>query len=429
MAAYGLGGFGVAAALVVALLVPETDVAAVPRAARLPGLGAADPSDLTSSPGRVAPGASDAPIQSFLTIEAFEVRHEILLRPSAFAEGLGLEGVEILGPGRQPEVADRAAELLVSRTSLTIDGKPAPPLVDRVDFLTVASTGVLPRPEPVEEVVADAWLGVTVVYGTPRTPSEVALTWDPLPESDVEIPVTLTDPERTATSALTSAQPELVWRNELTADPAPTLVAVAADPAEVSIPVASLLLFVAASVLAFRALRRRRRDPMLAATRVLLALALVLAPMGRMAVALPGSAGSTPSTAEARRVLAAVLHNVYRALEFRDESMAYDRLAVSVTGDALSEVYLEHRRALEMEERGGARARAEVVEVPEVRSVAKAPEGGFVAEAVWIVGGTVTHFGHRHFRQNRYDAEVTLIADDGYWKIRSIVILDEERLR
>ena len=73
---------------------------------------------------------------------------------------------------------------------------------------------------------------------------------------------------------------------------------------------------------------------------------------------------SAPSTGEARRILAGVLPNVYRAFEFREESDAYDRLAVSVTGDTLSEIYLEHRRSLEMEERGGARARVETVEVP-----------------------------------------------------------------
>ena len=56
-------------------------------------------------------------------------------------------------------------------------------------------------------------------------------------------------------------------------------------------------------------------------------------------------------------------------------------------------------------------------------------DGGFVAEGVWVVGGTVTHFGHRHFRQNRYDARVTLVPVERIWKIRSIDLFDEERLR
>ena len=161
----------------------------------------------------------------------------------------------------------------------------------------------------------------------------------------------------------------------------------------------------------------------------IVAAALLIAPVGEVALALPSALGSVPSTGEARRVLAGVLPNVYRAFEFREESDAYDRLAVSVTGDTLSEIYLEHRRALEMEERGGARARVEAVEIQEVRTVSPAPDGGFEAAAVWVVGGTVTHFGHRHFRQNRYDARVSLVPVADTWKIRAIELFDEERIR
>ena len=54
---------------------------------------------------------------------------------------------------------------------------------------------------------------------------------------------------------------------------------------------------------------------------------------------------------------------------------------------------------------------------------------GFSARVVWTAGGTVTHFGHRHFRQNSYDARVALASDDNVWKIHDIEIFDEQRLR
>ena len=78
---------------------------------------------------------------------------------------------------------------------------------------------------------------------------------------------------------------------------------------------------------------------------------------------------------------------------------------------------------------GGARARVEAVEVAEVRSVEVAADGGFDVEATWTVGGTVTHFGHRHFRQNRYDARVNLVPVEGTWKLRAIELLDEVRIK
>jgi hypothetical protein len=95
----------------------------------------------------------------------------------------------------------------------------------------------------------------------------------------------------------------------------------------------------------------------------------------------------------------------------------------------LTDVYLQNRRAVEMVERGGARARVEAVEVLGVDSVEPGSSEGFVADAAWTVGGTVTHFGHRHFRQNRYDARVAVVPDDGIWKIRTIEVMDEQRLR
>jgi hypothetical protein len=124
-----------------------------------------------------------------------------------------------------------------------------------------------------------------------------------------------------------------------------------------------------------------------------------------------------------------VLPNLYRAFEFPTESAVYDRLALSVTGDTLTEIYLEHRRAMEMEARGGARARVEAVEVVQVDSVKAGDDAGFVIEATWTVGGTVSHFGHRHFRQNRYRATVSVVPVDGVWKIQTVELLDEERLR
>ena len=35
----------------------------------------------------------------------------------------------------------------------------------------------------------------------------------------------------------------------------------------------------------------------------------------------------------------------------------------------------------------------------------------------------------RHFRQNRFDARVALVPEQNMWKVRSIEVLNEERLR
>jgi hypothetical protein len=227
---------------------------------------------------------------------------------------------------------------------------------------------------------------------------------------------------------LSPAEPSLSWENTLAEDPIPAVEAVAVEPVTFPVPLISLPIIAAAVIVMFAGIRRRRIENSLAAVRVILALALMVGPLARTTMALPGSSGRVPTERQARRILAGLLPNIYRAMEFRTEEVIYDRLAVSVTGEELTEVYLEQRRTLEMEERGGAQARVETVEVLAAREIAR-QDAGFTVRSEWTVGGMVTHFGHRHFRQNRYDARIAILPVDGTWKITTIDMLDLERTR
>jgi hypothetical protein len=426
---YAVGGTAAAAALVLVFSSPAVEAEAGLDTSRLPVATGAGSAAAMPGSRRVAQQTSQAGVQSFLAVEPFEIRHEVLVRLMDVAEEMEMKASGTLEIDDQAKVKERLQEMVLPLATVSIDGETANPIVDRVDFLTVGSQGVLPRPEPVTEVIDEAFIGVTVVYLTPRTPEAVTLRWESFEGVMSEIPATLSDPEFSQTMTLTAEAPEVEWQNNLSEDPIPIVHAVAIEPMELPVPLISLPLLIASIVLLIAAFRGKQSAVKFALARVTLAIALVVAPLGEAAVALPSSFGSVPSTGEARRILAGVLPNVYRAFEFREESDAYDRLAESVTGDTLSDIYLEHRRSLEMEERGGARARVETVEVPEVREVSPGESGGFVADAVWVVGGTVTHFGHRHFRQNRYDARVSLVPVDNTWKIHTIELFDEERIR
>ncbi|MBT8477686.1 MAG: hypothetical protein KJO06_02125, partial [Gemmatimonadetes bacterium] len=376
---------------------------------------------------RLAPSSPNAAVQSFLAVEPFEVRHEVMLRLGGLSAALGLDPESTLEVEAQPAVVDSLIRMLFGWTHVSVDGSPVAPSLRRADYMTVDPTGALPRTNPVPEEVASAVVGVVVAYPTPGMPDDIVLTWDAFPGPIGGLPVTLIDPENTSSTTLTEPG-AVVWENNLVEDPIPSVSAVEVEPARVPIPWLSLPLLVLAAVLLARGLRAEKRGPAIALSRVVLAAALAVGPMVQGALAVPGSAGRTPSERQARRILSGLLPNVYRALEYRQEEAIYDRLAVSVTGETLTEVYLEQRRALEMEERGGAQARVETVEVQEAGTIERAGDG-FSVRGEWTVGGMVTHFGHRHFRQNRYDAHVGIVPVDGIWKIRSIEVLEQERLR
>jgi hypothetical protein len=428
---YVLGGTAVAAILSLALARPVGDAAATTVSPRLPGAAGATASAGMPSSRRVATQRLDIPVQSYLAVEPFEVRHEALLRLQdvAAAVGLRMPSAGYLEVAAQDAVARRLADYVASRTVVEIDGSPASGLVDRVSFMTVDAQGVLPRQTPLREVVEEAFLGVTVVYLTSGMPNEVTLSWATFPAGTAAIPATAIDPESSRSAALTPDEPVLRWQNELMESPVPTVAAVAVEPPRLPLPLVSLALVGLALILLAIGWRGRHRTPSFATARVTLALAFAFTPLAQVSITLPASLGGVTSPHQARRVLASVLPNVYRAFEFREEGAAYDRLAVAVTGPTLTDIYLEHQRAMVMEERGGARARVDAVEVTEVRSVETREGGGFDAEASWTVGGTVTHFGHRHFRQNRYGTRVAVVPVDGTWKIESIEILEQERMR
>jgi hypothetical protein len=425
--AYAGGGAAVALVLV---LVAGNPVAGAKTnsSSRLPGntmVGA-----VSSGSQRVAPRSPDAPVKSFVAIGPFEVRHEVLIRIRDAAGRIDLApgAGEFLEVDAQPDVAGRLADFVATQTLLGIDGETAEPIVDGVDFMTVGDRGALPRENPVRERLDEAFVGVVLAYPAAGMPEQVTLTWSVFPDAGF-IPATAIDPESSFTSRLTPRAASLTWENRLTSDPLPTVAAVPVEPPMLPVPLLSVPLLAVAMIVGVMVLRGRRRTVSFAALRVLLAVAVLAGPLGNVAVALPRTLQPAPSEGQARRILAGLLPNIYRALEHRWESAIYDRLAVSVTGETLTEVYLEHRRALEMAERGGARARVEAVEMLQVNDVEQRPDEGFEARAVWIVGGTVTHFGHRHFRQNRYDARIDLVPVEGTWKIRSMEVLDEQRVR
>ncbi len=156
-------------------------------------------------------------------------------------------------------------------------------------------------------------------------------------------------------------------------------------------------------------------------------LAIILYPFARFSLDLPLVSEWKPSEERSSDILEGLLTNMYRSFDVRDEDQVYDRLAKSVTGEQLSEIYLQNRRALELENRGGTRAHVDDVQVLEVDQVTR-KKNGFEVEALWTVSGSVSHFGHTHYRRNQYHAGVLLVQDKGTWKVKEIEVLDEVRL-
>lgn len=365
-----------------------------------------------------------APMSGFVYVEPFEVRKEIVARPRDLQRwvDLDLAGRETLPVEIQDEVKRRAAEFLRVHQRVEIDGTPVEPELERVNFLerTLRTSRVVDPPAELD--AAAAMLGVIFVYPTDGLPERVTMEWDLWDERIEQVPAASVDQAGALPILLEPSWPVLEWENFLKQPELPTMTEIRAPPSswERALRFSVWPLLLGSAGVALTAWRRTspvRRKRVASA-----AAGLALAGMAFLA-----SRNASLSDARSREIVAGLLHNVYRAFDFRGEEQIYDLLARSASGELLTQLYLETRRSLELESQGGARVR--VKEVALVSLEAEPQRGdGFFASATWHVTGSVGHWGHVHERRNRYRAELAVAPRDGAWKLVEMRVLDEERL-
>ena len=369
----------------------------------------------------------DAPMNIFLYVEPFEVRKEFVVRPVDLARftDLDVHPHEPLPAAKRDAVLAQIAEFLATRAPVTIDGVRPEPILDRIHFLKrgLRMTRVVTPDEPVDGT--NAIVGAIFVYPVDGIPKDVRLDWDLFDERITRVPGTATDEAGPMPYFLTPEDNQLHWANYLKGSALPGKLQVRSPKSHISVPVVfsvGLTLALGLWVLAWR-----RRSWALGHAAVALAVVAWLVSTPTVDISVP-SRVRAPSGEEAAPTIHALLYNIYRALDFRDEEIVFDRLAQSLSGDVLERVYLEMRKGLRLENQGGARVRVREVDLLKV-----VPAEAEVARTLryrtrWNATGSVGHWGHTHMRTNQYDAEVTLASIQGQWKIADIEILQEERV-
>jgi len=372
--------------------------------------------------------AFDAPMNVFLYVEPYEVRVEVIVRPLDVQQwiDLGLPDRGTISPEMYSSIQGRVAEFLAENLNLTIDGEPVEPVLDRINFLrrTLRTSTVIDPPEELSVFMAQ--LGAIFIVPRDQLPQDVELTWELFSERIQAVPGAATDEAGPMPSTLTRDDNVLRWKNFLLNPTVPTMVGVEAPPRRFArlLPTAGwgcVLGLVALLTWGGMRFVRARTVPWPAAA------ALVVLVVASGALFRAGRA-TVIDQEQSERIVGTLLHNVYRAFDYRKEGAVYDALARSVTGDLLTQVYLETRRSLELRNQGGAQVKVNDVEVVECRLRPAGGGIGFVVDCRWNVTGSVGHWGHIHQRRNQYNAVVTIRAVDGAWRITGMELISEERL-
>ena len=370
------------------------------------------------------------PISAFLYIEPYEVRQEIVVRPRDLQQwvDLGLEGSEVVPVAIQEQIKQKAVDFLGQHNPVTIDGKVVEGRLDRVHFIyrNLKTSGVIDPPRELDAL--SATLGVIFYYPTDRLPQEVTLEWELFNDRIQQVSAVATDEAGGLPMTLTREDPVLKWQNFLTNPTLPGLVEIKEPPGRM-IRWIVILLSATVGVFALLFLASPRSKPEIwgfsrKAFRGFLIAVLAVALSAIFLALRP----PTLSPAAAQSLVGGLLGNVYRAFDYRDESVIYDTLERSVSGELLTDIYLETRRSLELENQGGARAKVKEVQMLETKQTPLSDGSGFEARCTWNVSGSVGHWGHIHQRINQYQARFVVRAIGGVWKITELELLQETRL-
>ncbi len=375
----------------------------------------------------------DAPIATYLYVEPYEVRKEIIVRPIDLQDfvDLDLTNDGVIRVQQQGELKQRIANFLADRNPVTIDGQVVEGKLDRIHFVqrSLKTTGIIEPPVDLDTV--SATLGVIFVYPIDRLPQKVSMVCDLFTPKVQSIPAVASDEAGGLPSVVTPEDPVLVWKNYLINPRNSELTEVARPPSPRSfiVPLASVLCGGLAAVFGVLLGQRiRSQQPVSRWAGIvpiaLLLLAGMLFPVAKISVANPFASPQKVSDQDARDILSGLLHNVYRSFDHHDEGLIYDRLAKSISGDLLEEIYLETRQSMEVKNQGGLRISVKEVAVTKLEPIdGKEPEHAYRCR--WRVSGWIGHWGHVHSRENEHLALITIAVQDGRWKIKAMEMLDQ----
>ena len=160
----------------------------------------------------------------FIYVEPYEVRKEIILRPSDVQRyvDLGLKGVDTIPAERHDDIKQKVVEFLSGHFPVTIDGVPVKGTIDRVNFLKRSLRSSI----VVDDQDLDVWsatMGVIYYFPTDGLPKTVEMTWDIFTDKMPMVPAATVDQAGPLPTMLDPEFNVLRWENFLRFPELPTL--------------------------------------------------------------------------------------------------------------------------------------------------------------------------------------------------------------
>ena len=306
-------------------------------------------------------------LMSFLYVDPYEVRHEVLVRVKDLEEWLDLEYEldDTIEVEQQDALKEKISAFLVNRNIVTIDGKVGQPIIDKIHFVKWSLAGIQIQEikEPID--YSSAVIGVIFAYPHDSIAQNLAVDWDMFSERNNELPNVATDPAGPMPYTLKQDDHILVWKNYLKKYKLPTISEVEVSHAKVPVLYLIALIFIVFGLV--KVIKGYKRNSLKYVLVVLLGILFIgLGSYFKQSITIPFMQKSSFSKPEASSLISHLLKNTYRAFDFREESDIYDKLAVSNHEELLADLYIQTKKSMILENQGGIQVKVKDVEVTDV---------------------------------------------------------------
>lgn len=417
--------------------VPGAAMPAVPAPAAGQVPAAAQPAEKAAPPPLPTGGPQviTAPLaQGYLYVEPYETRFEALFDAASMFAWLSPDTPvpDMLSPEAQQDLAKKAAARAAAWCTLT-SGDETPAVSSfQVSVIKGLPGNTLPLGEGEPVQISQAMLGFIWEFATPPAPADVVVRWKGWVNGRTTLPLRAFFGTQSETGEINATLNTYRWRNmDRLPRPAPLArVPQLERPAPLRVPVGGIVWVLGGLVFYTYLKIKNHRLPggSLPYLVVWLLGAVLMSQLLIIPVEMGPGRPKVTEVAEAQRIVAPLLRNVYRAFDHRSESAVYDVLERSVEGELLRRLYLETMQALTLEGREGTRVNITEFQVT-VDKVAPNPAGeGFIADCNWMARGNVGHWGHTHSRLNIYNARLTLQPVKDEWKLTGLEVQEVRRL-
>jgi len=373
---------------------------------------------------------------SYLYIEPYEVRHEILIRIRDLADFINydLTNIKTFTPDILEQIKKQAINYFESQPEMTIDGKIVKSIINRINFLETDKKGLFQVVKNSQELpLNSAIIGIDLIYPVQKFPDEVSVNWDMFNKKITTIPTITTDPAGPFPYILKLDDKILTWKNSLTNYVIPQVEYLPVS-SQFNFPLGLLIgLGLSIYILIIIIIRKQQKKSINKLTYglpfLIIIISIITNPLAQLKIGKPQFLVANISQEEEKIIFTHLLKNIYRAFDFRTESDIYDKLAISLEGEILTDVYLQISKSMELENQGGAVATVENIEITDIKKETSSSQKAQAYRTKWIANGTLSHWGHRHNRENQYEAIFTISPINNNWKITDMELLEETRIK